>query len=77
MVWGSQQSRPVTATGMSAAAAWHPEGDDYFRNQRQPVPLDVDPYGVPMGPRYTACPAHPVQYRLAKLDVFKGANYLN
>ncbi len=24
VVWGSQQSRPWTATGMSAAAAWHP-----------------------------------------------------
>ncbi len=41
VVWGSQQSRPVTATGMSAAAAWHPEGNDYSRNQRHPVPLDV------------------------------------
>ncbi len=29
VVWGSQQSRPKTATGMSAAATWHPEGDDY------------------------------------------------
>ncbi len=28
VVWGSQQSRQVTATGMSAAAAWQPEGDD-------------------------------------------------
>ncbi len=34
--------------------------------------LDDDPYGVPAGPRYTARPAHPVQHRLAKLDVFKG-----
>ena len=41
VVWGSQQSRPVTATGMSAAAAWHPEGDEYSRSQRQLVPLDA------------------------------------
>ena len=41
VVWGSQQSRPMTATGMSAAAAWHPEGDDYSRTQRHPVPLDA------------------------------------
>ncbi len=41
VVWGSQQSRPKTATGMSAAAAWHPEGDDYSRSQRHPVPLDA------------------------------------
>ncbi len=41
VVWGSQQTRPVTATGMSAAAAWQPEGDDYSRSQRQPVPLDA------------------------------------
>ncbi len=26
---------------MSAAAAWHPEGDDYSRSQRHPVPLDA------------------------------------
>ncbi len=41
VVWGSQQSRPVTATGMSAAAAWQPEGDNYSRSQRQLVPLDA------------------------------------
>ena len=40
VVWGSQQSRPVTATGMSAAAAWHPERD-YSRSQRHPVPVDA------------------------------------
>ncbi len=34
--------------------------------------FDDDPYGVPMGPHYTARPVHPVQHRLAKLDVFKG-----
>ena len=33
--------------------------------------FDNDPYGMPMGPHYTARPAHPVQHRLAKLDVFK------
>ncbi len=36
-----QQSRPMTATGMSAAAAWHSEGNDYSRSQRHPVPLDA------------------------------------
>ncbi len=41
VVWGSQQSRPRIATGMSAAAAWHPEGDGYSRSQRHPVPLDA------------------------------------
>ncbi len=41
VVWGSQQTRPVTAMGMSAAAAWQSEGDDYSRSQRQPVPLDA------------------------------------
>ena len=41
MVWDSQQSRPVTATGMNAASAWYPEGNDYSRNQRHPVPLDA------------------------------------
>ncbi len=41
VVWGSQQSRPMTATGMSAAATWHPEGNDYSRTQRHPVPLDA------------------------------------
>ncbi len=39
VVWGSQQTRPVTATGLSAAAAWQPEVDDYSRSQRQSVPL--------------------------------------
>ncbi len=39
VVWGSQQSRPKTATGMSAAAAWQPEGDDYSISQRHPVPV--------------------------------------
>ncbi len=34
--------------------------------------LDDDPYSVPMGPRHTARPAHPVHHRLAKLDVFRG-----
>ena len=41
VVWGSQQSRPRTATGVSAAAAWHPEEDDYSRSQRHHVPLDA------------------------------------
>ena len=41
VVRGSQQSRLVTATGMSAAAAWHPEGDDYSRTQPHSVPLDA------------------------------------
>ncbi len=40
VVWGSQQSRPMTAIGMSAAAAWHLEGNAYSRTQRHPVPLD-------------------------------------
>ncbi len=32
----------MTATGMSAAAAWQPgEGDNYSRSQRHPVPLDA------------------------------------
>ncbi len=31
----------MTATGMSAAAAWHPDGNDYSRNYRHPVPLNV------------------------------------
>ncbi len=31
----------MTATGMSAAATWHPEGDDYSRTQCHPVPLDA------------------------------------
>ena len=26
---------------MSAAATWHPDGDDYSRSQRHPVPLDA------------------------------------
>ena len=34
--------------------------------------LDDDPYGMPVGPRYTARPAPPMQHRLAKLDVFTG-----
>ncbi len=34
--------------------------------------FDDDPYGVPVGPCYTTRPAHPVQHRLAKMDVFKG-----
>ncbi len=34
--------------------------------------VDDDPHGVPVGPRYKARPAHPVQHRLAKLDVIKG-----
>ncbi len=42
------------------------------RQRLREMLLDDDPYGVPTGPRYTACPAHPVQHRLAKLDVFKG-----
>ena len=41
VVWGSHQSQPMTATGMSAAAAWHPEGDDYSRTQHHPIPLDA------------------------------------
>ncbi len=41
VVWGSQQFRLVTSTGLSAAAAWHPEGDDYLRTQRHNVPLDA------------------------------------
>ncbi len=35
------KSRPRTTTGMSAAATWHPDGDDYSRSQRHPVPLDA------------------------------------
>ncbi len=31
----------MTARGMSAAAAWQPEGDNYSRSQRHPVPLDT------------------------------------
>ncbi len=31
----------MTATVMSAAATLHPEGDDYSRTQRHPVPLDA------------------------------------
>ncbi len=42
------------------------------RQRQREMLFDDDPYGVPMGPRYTARPAHPVQHRLAKLDVFKG-----
>ncbi len=41
VVWGSQQPRPMTATGMSATAALNPEGNDYSRTQRHPVPLDA------------------------------------
>ncbi len=41
VVWGSQQSRPMTDTGMSAAATWHPEGNNYSRTERHPVPLDA------------------------------------
>ncbi len=41
VVWGSQQSLTKTATGMSAAAAWQMEGDDYSRSQRHPVSLDA------------------------------------
>ncbi len=40
-MWGSQQSRPMTATGMSAAATSDPDGDGYSRTQRHPVPLDA------------------------------------
>ncbi len=36
------------------------------------MPLYDDPCGIPAGPCYTARPAHPMQHRLAKLDVFKG-----
>ena len=31
----------MTATGMSAAAAWHPERDDCSITQRHPIPLDA------------------------------------
>ncbi len=41
------------------------------RQRPREMLFDNDPYGVPMGPRYTARPAHMVQHRLAKLDVFK------
>ena len=41
VVWGSQQSRPKTATGMSATAPLNPEGNDYPRTQGHPVPLDA------------------------------------
>ncbi len=41
VVWSSQQSRPMTATGMSATATLNPEGNDYSRTQRHPVPLDA------------------------------------
>ena len=39
VVWGSQQSRPMMATGVSAAAVWHPKGNDYSKSQLHPVPL--------------------------------------
>ena len=42
------------------------------RQRPREMLFDDDPYSVPMGPRHTARPAHPVQHRLAKLDVFKG-----
>ncbi len=42
------------------------------RQRPREMLFDDDPYGVPVGPRYTTCPAHLVQHRLAKLDVFKG-----
>ncbi len=42
------------------------------RQRPREILFDDDPYSVPMGPRYTGRPAHPVQHRLAKLDVFKG-----
>ncbi len=42
------------------------------RQRHREMLLDDDPYGVPVGPHYTARPALPVQHRLAKLDVFKG-----
>ncbi len=47
------------------------------RQRHRETLLDDDPYGMPVGPRYTARPApppptHPMQHRLAKLDVLKG-----
>ncbi len=42
------------------------------RQRQREMPLGNDPYGMPIGPRYTARPAPPVQHRLTKLDVFKG-----
>ncbi len=41
VMWGSQQSRPLAATGTSATTAWQSEGDDYSRSQRHPIPLDA------------------------------------
>ncbi len=41
VVWGSQQSRPVIATGISAAATSDHDGDGYLGTQRHPVPLDA------------------------------------
>ena len=41
VVWDSKQSRPMTATGMSAAAVCHPKGSDYSRIQHHPIPLDA------------------------------------
>ncbi len=45
IVWGSQPSRPMTATGMSAAAGTsdppNPDGDGYSGAQRHLVPLDA------------------------------------
>ncbi len=42
------------------------------RQRQRKMLFDDDQYGLPMGQRYTARPAHLVQHRLAKLDVFKG-----
>ena len=50
------------------------------RQRPREMLFDDDPYGVPMGTRHRARPAppppptppHPVQHRLAKLDMFKG-----
>ncbi len=42
------------------------------RQRPREMLFDDDPYGVPVGRRYTARPGQPVQHRLAKLDVFKG-----
>ena len=41
VVWGSQQSRPMTATGISAAATSDPDGDGYSGTQHHAVPLDA------------------------------------
>ncbi len=48
-----------------------PEAPIHRQHHRETL-LDDDPYGMPVGLRYTTRPALLVQNRLAKLDVFKG-----